>query len=74
VCSWKEFAESIVREVELSTSIKGISTSDYPTLAKRPKYSVLDTGRIEKKLGIVPPTWEESLKKCIQILKNDESF
>ena len=74
VCSWKEFAEAIVREVELSTSIKGISTSDYPTLAKRPKYSVLDTGRIEKELGIAPPTWEESLKKCIQILKNDESF
>jgi len=71
VCSWKAFAEAIVKEVKRSTTIKGIPSSDYPTLAKRPKYSVLDTGCIEKELGIVIPTWEESLKKCIQILKND---
>jgi dTDP-4-dehydrorhamnose reductase len=74
VCSWKAFAEAIVNEVERSATIKGIPSSDYPTLAKRPKYSVLDTGCIEKELGIVIPTWEESLKKCIQILKNDEGF
>ena len=74
VCSWKEFAEAIVNEVKQSTTIKGIPSSDFPTLAERPKYSILDTGRIEKELGIVIPTWQESLKKCIQILKNDEWF
>jgi dTDP-4-dehydrorhamnose reductase len=74
VCSWKAFAEAIVNEVKRSTTIKGIPSSDFPTLAKRPKYSVLDTGCIEKELGIVIPTWQESLKKCIQILKNDEGF
>ena len=74
VCSWKEFAEAIVNEVKRSTAIKGIPSSDFPTLAERPKYSILDTGRIEKELGIVIPTWQESLKKCIQILKNDEWF
>ena len=74
VCSWKEFAEEIVNKLENKTIIQEIPTSDYPTLSKRPKYSILDTGRIEKELGVVIPTWQESLKKCIQILKNDGSF
>ncbi|MDA7736670.1 NAD(P)-dependent oxidoreductase, partial [Flavobacteriaceae bacterium] len=59
---------------ECKTIIQGISTSAYPTLAKRPNYSILNTERIEKELGVTIPTWQESLKKCIQILKNDGSF
>jgi dTDP-4-dehydrorhamnose reductase len=74
VCSWKVFAEAIINEVEPTTVIHGIPSSDYPTLAKRPKYSILDTQCIEKELGITIPKWQESLKKCIQILKNDGSF
>ena len=74
VCSWKEFTEVIVNELENKTIVQGIPTSAYPTLAKRPKYSILDTGRIEKELQIEIPTWQESLKKCIQILKSDGSL
>ena len=74
ICNWKEFAEAIVNESGNKTQVIGVSTSDYPTLAKRPKYSILDTERIEKELGVTLPTWQESLKKCIQILKNDGSF
>ena len=74
VCSWKEFTEVIVNELEHKTIVQGIPTSAYPTLAKRPKYSILDTGRIENKLGVAIPTWQESLKKCIQILKSDGSL
>jgi dTDP-4-dehydrorhamnose reductase len=74
ICNWKVFADDIVNELERKTIIQGIPTSAYPTLAKRPKYSILDTGRIENKLGIAIPTWQESLKKCMQILKNDGSL
>ena len=74
VCNWKEFAEAIENELEFKTIIKGITTSAYPTLAKRPKYSILDTELIENKLGVAIPTWQESLKKCMQILKNDGSL
>ena len=69
VCSWKEFAEAIVNELECKTIVQGITTS-----AIRPKYSILDTGRIENKLGVAIPMWQESLKKCMQILKSDESL
>lgn len=74
VCSWKEFAEAILNTSGSETKVLGVSTSDYPTLAKRPKYSILDTERIEKELGVTIPMWQESLKKCIQILKNDGSL
>ena len=74
VCNWKVFAEAIVNELECKTIIQGISTSAYPTLAKRPNYSILNTERIEKELGVTIPTWQESLKKCMQILKNDGSL
>ena len=74
MCNWKEFAEAIVNELEYKTTIQGIPTSANPTLAKRPKYSILDTARIEKESQIEIPTWQESLKKCIQILKNDGSL
>ena len=74
VCSWKEFAEAIVNELECKTIIQGITTSAYPTLTKRPKYTILNTGCIENKLGVAIPTWQESLKKCMQILKNDGSL
>jgi dTDP-4-dehydrorhamnose reductase len=74
VCSWKEFAEAIVNELERKIIIKGIPTSDYPTLAKRPKYSILETKLIEKELQIEIPKWQESLKKCMQILKSDGSL
>ena len=74
ICSWKEFAEAIVNTFGSETKVLGVSTSDYPTLAKRPKYSILDTERLEKALKIEIPLWNESLKKCIQIIKSNESL
>ena len=71
ICNWKEFAEAIINELEYKTTIQSIPTSAYPTLAKRPKYSILDTRRIEKELQIEIPPWQESLKKCIQILRSN---
>jgi len=74
ICSWKEFAEAIVNTSGSETKVLGVSTSDYPTLAKRPKYSILDTERIERALKIEIPLWNESLKKCLQIIKSNESL
>ncbi|MDB2342923.1 dTDP-4-dehydrorhamnose reductase [Flavobacteriaceae bacterium] len=74
ICSWKEFAEAIVYTSRSETKVLGVSTSDYPTLAKRPKYSILDTECIERTLKIEIPLWNESLKKCLQIIKSNESL
>ncbi len=41
------------------------ATSESPTPAKRPAYSVLNKDKIQKALGITLPDWKESLKKFI---------
>ena len=47
-----------------------IDTADYPTKAKRPKNSLLDTNKIEKALNIELPYWESEFYETIdQILE-----
>jgi len=43
--------------------VKPITTKDYPTAAKRPKFSVLDTTKIEKLFETRILNWKISLKK-----------
>lgn len=41
ICSWYDFAVSIFKENKIEIKVNPIATEDYPTKAKRPKYSVL---------------------------------
>lgn len=69
-CSWFDFAVKIHAFAEIKNcEIKPIETKDYPTLATRPSYSILNKNKIKTTYGITIPTWEESLKKCINLLK-----
>lgn len=64
--SWFDFATAI-KEISGSTcKINPIPTSQYPTTAKRPAYSVLDKTKIQQTFGIELKEWKESLKVCIQ--------
>ena len=49
-----------------AASIQPIPTSDYPTPAKRPAYSVLDNQRTLKTFGIRMPHWESGLSLCLE--------
>ena len=72
VCSWYDFTKAIHRIAGIkSCNVKPIATDDYPTLAARPPYSVLDKTRIKKTYGITIPQWEESLVDCINRLQNN---
>lgn len=68
-CSWFEFAQKIVSFAALDCKIMPISCVDYPTLAKRPTYSVLTTEKITKELGVNIRNWEEALQECIKKMK-----
>ncbi len=68
VISWYQFALAIKKLSNSNCLVNPITTSQYPTAAKRPQYSVLDTSLIKNTFGIVIPHWEESLKKCLQLL------
>lgn len=72
VCSWYDFTKAIHRISGITgCNVKPITTDDYPTLASRPPYSVLDKTRIKKTYGITIPHWEESLVDCINRLQNN---
>ena len=63
--SWFDFANDIKYFCNFKTKINGISTKEYPTAAKRPKYSLLDKTKIKKTYNIKVPYYRESLEKCI---------
>jgi len=50
----------------LDCKINPIPTTQYPTPAKRPKYSLLDKSKIKKVYGIEVPEWEQSLKLMLE--------
>ncbi len=68
IISWYQFAQEIGKLVGSSTPIKGISTAEYPTPAKRPAWSVLDTSKIVSTYGVTIKDWKESLGQCIHEL------
>jgi dTDP-4-dehydrorhamnose reductase len=61
--SWYGFAKKIFEYNNLSVILKGIPTSEYPTPAKRPKYSVLDTSKIKKEFNLTIRSWEKALEE-----------
>ncbi len=69
VCSWYDFAESIVRESGLNCLVVPVLTMDYKSAARRPAYSVLDKSKIKENYNLKIPHWPTSLKKCIKLLK-----
>lgn len=69
VASWYDFTKAIHRLAGITDcQVNPIHTSEYPTPAKRPAYSVLDKTKIKQTYGIRIPHWEDSLAKCINLL------
>ena len=69
VASWYDFTKAIHRLAGITTChVRPLHTSEYPTAAQRPPYSVLDKTKIKRTYGIEIPYWEEALKECIDKL------
>jgi dTDP-4-dehydrorhamnose reductase len=68
VSSWYDFAVAIMEMSGLACEVIPIPSSQYPTPAKRPFYSVMDKSKIKKEFGIKIPHWKESLKECLDLL------
>ncbi len=67
VCSWYDFAEAIFRLSETICQVLPISSSEYPTPAQRPYYSVLDSKKIKQGYKIVIPNWFDSLGRLLLV-------
>jgi dTDP-4-dehydrorhamnose reductase len=66
VTNWHAFAEAIVagmpEETKKCRVVEPITTPEYPTPARRPAYSVLDCGKLERCFGIRLPEWRDGLQ------------
>jgi len=69
VCSWYDLAYNIVSYFNLPCKINPILTEAYPTPAKRPAYSVLNTEKFRTTFNQDIPYWRDSLNKCLTLLK-----
>ena len=71
VTSWYDFTKAIHRIAGITTcTVRPIHTSEYPTPANRPHFSVLDKTKIKETYDMEIPYWEDSLHKCIEKLKD----
>ena len=64
--TWFDFAAKIKAIAGLTCALNPIETKDFPTPAKRPAYSVLDTSKIEEALSLSIPHWEDALAICMK--------
>ena len=69
IASWYDFSKAIFDLSENDIKVIPIPTSDYPTRAIRPPYSVMDKTKIKRTFGIEIPYWRDSLKVCINRIK-----
>ena len=63
--SWYDFAQAIFEIGKIEVRVKALKTSEYPTKAARPAYSVMDKTKIKTTFGISVPYWKESLVKAM---------
>ncbi len=67
--NWYEFASAIKTFTNSNCTIQPIKTAGFPSVAKRPLYSVLDTTKIKETFHINIPGWKDSLHHCLHRLK-----
>lgn len=65
VCSWYDFAHEVIRQAGLPAKVLPIETGEYPAVASRPWYSVLNKKKIKQAYGLQIPHWTDSLRTCL---------
>ncbi len=71
-CSWYDFAKEILMLTKHKCAIKPVTSINYPTEARRPKFSLLNTEKIQYEFNIEIPNWKDSLNKCVGALEKSE--
>ena len=70
--TWYGFAKEIFRQAapfgQRKPELEGIPTSQYPTDATRPAYSVLDNSTLLETFKIVLPDWRDAVGECLNTI------
>ncbi len=69
--SWYDFAKAICELGGNVCDIRPCRTEEYPSKARRPRFSVLDKAKIKEAFGIDIPYWRDSLSSCIKRMSDD---
>ena len=70
VCSWYDFTKMIAEMAgHTECDIQPCHSSEFPSKVVRPSYSVLDKSKIKAVFGLTIPYWTDSLRICIQNIK-----
>jgi dTDP-4-dehydrorhamnose reductase len=72
--SWYDYARFVIAEAQAAgktlkvnpDAVKPLATSDYPTPARRPGNSRLDTQHFRTTFGLRLPPWQESIRHVLQ--------
>lgn len=70
VCSWYDFAKEICELSGNQCDIQPCHSDEFPSKVERPHFSILDKTKVKNTFRITIPYWKDSLKKCIEELKN----
>lgn len=72
VCSWYDFTKMIAEYAgNKACNIQPCHSNEFPSKVVRPSYSVLDKSKIKSTFGFSVPYWTDSLKVCLEKMKND---
>lgn len=70
VCSWYDFAQAIMELAELPCRVVPVESSQYPQIAARPHYSVLNKSAIKEEWKLEIPHWRVSLAAMLEKLQH----
>lgn len=68
VAGWYDFAEAIFELSGTRCHVRPITTSEYPTPAERPHYSLLDKSAFKQRFSQQIPHWRDGLKRCLEAM------
>ena len=72
--SWFSYAKYVIAQVQQAQSaikfivkdVAPVATADYPTPARRPHNSRLDTGKLQTTFGLTLPAWPDGVRRMLQ--------
>lgn len=65
ICSWFEFATTIFKLQKIDVNVSPVTSDSFPSVAKRPAYSILKTQRLSQALNYKIRKWPEALSEYL---------
>jgi dTDP-4-dehydrorhamnose reductase len=72
ICSWNAFAVEILRLAGSHCRVLPQRSTDLQRPAPRPAYSALNTESFTQATGLLPRSWQASLRECMNHLKGKD--